>query len=276
MLQIYTSNPPSSHSQHSGTAWVFNRYVSPDYNAGAMTVVFISHSSKDRVVATQVHQRLRDAGYAALFLDFHKTDGIPGGRPWERELYLQLRKADAVVFLASKDSVIAPWCFAEVTIARSQGRPIFPLRLDDQAELALLEDAQWMNLAEGEAAYAQLIEGLRREGLDPVDSFAWDPMRSPYPGLEPFQQDDAAVFFGRDVKTKKLIALLQTTLQQPSGRFVAIIGPSGSGKSSLLRAGLLPRLARMPERWVVLPARFQAAIRLLPSRTAWRRRSPPS
>jgi hypothetical protein len=32
-----------------------------------------------------------------------------------------------------------------------------------------------------------------------------------------------------------------------------VVGPSGSGKSSLVRAGLLPRLARMPERWVVVP-----------------------
>jgi hypothetical protein len=34
---------------------------------------------------------------------------------------------------------------------------------------------------------------------------------------------------------------------------VAVIGPSGSGKSSLVRAGLLPRLARMPKRWLVVP-----------------------
>ena len=49
------------------------------------------------------------------------------------------------------------------------------------------------------------------------------------------------------------LQLLQLTLQRGAGRFVAIIGPSGSGKSSLLHAGLLPRLQRQPERWMLLP-----------------------
>jgi energy-coupling factor transporter ATP-binding protein EcfA2 len=112
---------------------------------------------------------------------------------------------------------------------------------------------QWVNLAEGEPAFARLWAGLRRAGLDPADAFAWDPTRSPYPGLEPFAAEDAAVFFGRDQEVDRLLELLQPTLQRGPGRFVAIVGPSGSGKSSLLRGGLLPRLARLEARWVVLP-----------------------
>jgi energy-coupling factor transporter ATP-binding protein EcfA2 len=50
-----------------------------------------------------------------------------------------------------------------------------------------------------------------------------------------------------------LVELLTPTLQHGPGRFVAVVGPSGSGKSSLLHAGLLPRLAGMPERWLVVP-----------------------
>ena len=61
------------------------------------------------------------------------------------------------------------------------------------------------------------------------------------------------MFFGRERETARLMELLQPTLQRGPGRFVAIVGPSGSGKSSLLHAGLLPRLARQPERWVVVP-----------------------
>jgi hypothetical protein len=61
------------------------------------------------------------------------------------------------------------------------------------------------------------------------------------------------VFFGREPEAVRLVELLQPTLQHGPGRFVAIVGPSGSGNSSLLRAGLLPRLARSPERWVLLP-----------------------
>lgn len=172
---------------------------------------------------------------------------------WERELYVQLRKADGVIFLASTTSVVSHWCFAEVSLARSLGHDIFPLRVDREAWLGLLSDVQWVDLAEGEAAYTRLLAGLRRAGLDPADSFAWDRTSSPYPGLKPFDRQDAAVFFGRDKEILRLEELLNPTLLHSSGRFVAIVGPSGSGKSSLLRAGLLPRLERLPERWVVLP-----------------------
>ncbi|MEJ2858929.1 MULTISPECIES: nSTAND1 domain-containing NTPase [unclassified Saccharothrix] len=62
------------------------------------------------------------------------------------------------------------------------------------------------------------------------------PPRNPYPGLRPFGEDDAALFHGRDEDVERLVRLL--------GRqdVVAVAGPSGSGKSSLVRAGLVPRL----------------------------------
>jgi WD40 repeat protein len=219
-----------------------------------MTSLFVSHSSRDRDAAQQVDRWLRDAGYQALFLDFDPSDGIPAGRRWEGDLYAQLRRCDGVVFLASTDSVASKWCFAELSLARSMGRPVFPLRLDATAWLELLQDVQWTDLAAGEAAFSKLWDGLQQAGLRPADSFGWNPTRSPFPGLEPFDRQDAAVFFGREREIGRLTELLTSTLLRGPGRFVAIVGPSGSGKSSLLRAGLLPRLERVTERWVVVPA----------------------
>ena len=219
-----------------------------------MASLFISHSSSDLAAAGRVVERLAAEGFAALFLDFDPVDGIPAARSWEAELYIQLRRTDAVVFLASATSIASRWCFAEISLARSLDRPVFPLRLEAGVRLDLLNDVQWIDLSEGETAFVRLFAGLRRAGLDPADSFAWDPSRSPYPGLESFSADDAAVFFGRDYEVARLIELLHPTLQRGAGRFVAIVGPSGSGKSSLLRAGLLPRLQRLHSRWVVLPA----------------------
>jgi hypothetical protein len=201
--------------------------------------LFISHSSSDRDAAQRLAERLRTERFAALFLDFDPELGIPAGRNWERELYAQLRKTDAVIFLASTASVASRWCFLEVGLARSLGKPIFPLRLDGDAHLELLDDAQWIDFFDGEPVYARLREGLRRAGLDPADSFSWDPARRPYPGLQPFAAEDAAVFFGRDHEIERLLELVQLTLQRGvAGRLVAIVGPSGSGKSSLVRGGL--------------------------------------
>jgi hypothetical protein len=115
-----------------------------------MASVFISHSSHDRAVTERVVARLRADGFAALFVDFDPEQGIPAGRRWERELYARLRRADAVIFLASEASVASSWCLLEVGLARSLGRPVFPLRLQPGVELPLLADVQWTDLTDPE------------------------------------------------------------------------------------------------------------------------------
>ncbi|WP_051285124.1 hypothetical protein [Aequorivita capsosiphonis] len=59
---------------------------------------------------------------------------------------------------------------------------------------------------------------------------------NPYVGLRPFRDDENLLFFGRDEQTLELLQRLHTN------RFVAVVGSSGSGKSSLIRAGLIPAL----------------------------------
>jgi len=81
----------------------------------------------------------------------------------------------------------------------------------------------------------------------------WTAHRPPYPGLEPFGEDDAGVFYGREAETRELTGRLSPTLTQEAHRFVAVVGPSGSGKSSLVHAGLVPALTIRRRRWVVLP-----------------------
>jgi WD40 repeat protein len=81
----------------------------------------------------------------------------------------------------------------------------------------------------------------------------WTARRPPYPGLEPFGEEDAGVFFGREDETRELVARLTPALAGEAHRFVAVVGPSGSGKSSLVHAGLVPSLTLRRRRWVVLP-----------------------
>ena len=63
----------------------------------------------------------------------------------------------------------------------------------------------------------------------------------PYPGLAAFQPNDAERFFGREQLTAELVARAGEQLARPG--LLMVLGPSGSGKSSLLRAGLLPAVA---------------------------------
>ncbi|MBO3750148.1 WD40 repeat domain-containing protein [Streptosporangiaceae bacterium NEAU-GS5] len=73
-----------------------------------------------------------------------------------------------------------------------------------------------------------------------ADRPSWDG-RSPYQGLVPFGPNQAEVFYGRGEATSRLVAMLTERLERPGP--ILVIGASGAGKSSLLRAGLLPGLA---------------------------------
>ncbi|MFM7167944.1 MAG: ATP-binding protein, partial [Planctomycetaceae bacterium] len=66
--------------------------------------------------------------------------------------------------------------------------------------------------------------------------FAATDQSCPYPGLRPFEKEEAQLFFGRE---SHVAAILQRMRDE---RFVAVTGPSGCGKSSLIRAGVIPAL----------------------------------
>src|SRR5689334_11746500 len=61
---------------------------------------------------------------------------------------------------------------------------------------------------------------------------------NPFPGLRPFETSESTFFFGRKAQVKELLGKLRTM------HFLAVLGPSGSGKSSLVKAGVLAALQR--------------------------------
>ncbi|MFF1724543.1 nSTAND1 domain-containing NTPase [Streptomyces sviceus] len=101
--------------------------------------------------------------------------------------------------------------------------------------------------AEWEARWKAAVEESAGDG-----SRGEDGTLSPYRGLARFETGDSDLFFGREQLTADLVDLLRRR------RFAAVFGPSGSGKSSLLRAGLIPVLRRAQE-----PGPRPAAIRIL-------------
>ena len=60
--------------------------------------------------------------------------------------------------------------------------------------------------------------------------------QNPFPGLRPFREDESHLFFGREKQIDELLNILQNT------RLLAVVGSSGSGKSSLVKCGLIPSL----------------------------------
>ncbi|ELS54291.1 nSTAND1 domain-containing NTPase [Streptomyces viridochromogenes] len=103
------------------------------------------------------------------------------------------------------------------------------------------------DLAEWEARWKEAVEESAGDGSrDEAGSL------TPYRGLARFETGDSDLFFGREQLTADLIDLLRRR------RFAAVFGPSGSGKSSLLRAGLIPVLRQTQE-----PDLRPAAIRIL-------------
>ena len=71
-------------------------------------------------------------------------------------------------------------------------------------------------------------------------------LENPYRGLDAFRESDSALFFGRDDLMRRLWTKFHALQRGHVPRVLPVLGPSGSGKSSLVRAGLLPELVRQP------------------------------
>jgi hypothetical protein len=206
----------------------------------------------------------------------HQPELIPtepapeqAARNTEREKYLALlaEKLKDPAFRAIEGFPIAA---DEAILALSD--PPYHTKVPHKAIMRYIlhytEPGQWQEYYQGLALY--LLGSLKFPNLSPagrrlalvaaamaVDLWQQPHHRylpSPYKGLAAFEPDDAPLFFGRKTEAEQLLAEVQTK------RLVVVSGPSGSGKSSLVWAGLLPRLD--PARWQV--------IRLRPGPAPWR------
>src|SRR3954454_16485021 len=104
-------------------------------------------------------------------------------------------------------------------------------RLSDAASRASAERAEWLAAEDDLVARIVELQGVRERTRPPRD-----PGDSPFKGLESFEVADADLFFGRERLIADMVARLS------GARLMGIVGPSGSGKSSVLRAGLLASL----------------------------------
>jgi Novel STAND NTPase 1/TIR domain len=205
--------------------------------------VFLSYARSDAVAAAELNDWLRARGLRTFF---DRSDLRPGLR-WLPRLEDAIGRSEAVAVLIGRQGMGNTQQyereFALVRQTRDDGFPVIPVLLPgcENPPTGFLQLLTWIDLSRAGSVlgHADSLEALcgaiRRQ---PVAASAVRTRICPYRGLEPFREEDAALFCGRDDAVRSLVARVQ------SCSFVAVVGASGSGKSSLVFAGLLPALRR--------------------------------
>jgi signal transduction histidine kinase len=226
--------------------------------------VFLSHNSQDKPAVERLAHRLTDEAGLCPFLD--KWHLVPG-EPWQEALEEALDQSrTCAVFIGPRG--IGPWEHEEMRAAIEQrvadrAFRVIPVLLPgaergERGRLpAFLTRATWVEFRESlddADAFHRLVAGIK--GIAPgrgPDEVVYEGV-CPYRGLQVFEEEHAPFFFGREAATEWLVNDLRPSTRLRTGpstgsgrggsRFLAVVGPSGSGKSSLVRAGLVPALRR--------------------------------
>jgi len=221
-----------------------------------MSRIFISHSSKDNRDAACLRDWLASNGWDDVFLDLDPILGLAPGEHWQNALKAAADRCEAVLFLISPNWLASHWCLSEFLLAKQLGKRLFPLLIAGASMEGLpneiASDHQAVDLIGDPHGWDRLKQGLRRAGLD-ANSFAFPPGRRPYPGFEPLTEADAAIFFGREAQVLRGLDRLRLMRDAGAERMMVVLGASGAGKSSFLRAGLSPRLRRDDRNFWPLP-----------------------
>ena len=246
--------------------------------------IFLSHSSSDNDAAVALYDWLEHEGWKdEIFLDLSSKRGIAPGERWERALHEAADRCEAVLFLVSKAWLASQWCRREFNLAHRLNKRLFGVLIEDLAiddlPRDLTGDWQLLSLAAGRdhvilhavvpithkevhvhfsaEGLQRLKHGLQRAGLSPKH-FPWPPKddeeRAPYRGLSSLDAKDAGIFFGRDAPVIEALDRLRGLREAAAPRMLVILGASGAGKSSFMRAGLLPRLVRDDRHFLPLAA----------------------
>jgi hypothetical protein len=213
-------------------------------------LLFLSHAGAD----TERAMRLADAIEASpeaqaaglkVWVDKRPDDThrLHAGTPWQDQLERAIAAESTAFGLLLTREGARNWVRLEVRVAldrviaeQRQGGtyPFVPIIADDPGDLAHLppfaQQYQGIRLTADGHGLADLVRVAAR--LDAAQTVRL--VAQPFMGLEAFEAKDAALFFGRRDETKALVERLRTT------NLVLVTGDSGSGKSSLVKAGLIP------------------------------------
>ena len=211
-------------------------------NTGPTFDVFLSYNSLDHEAVTSVAEQLEARG-CSYFIDRWY---LKPGHDWVDALERALAASRSVaVFLGQHE--MGRWQQRERTWAldRQAGDSEFavvPVLLPGcEPPLGFLGQLTWIDLRNNHVDPQQmdaLAGAIRGEKVEWEGLAKPRAMTCPYRGLKYFREEDAKFFFGRDDCTHELLSKIA------SSPIVAVVGASGSGKSSVVRAGLVPALRK--------------------------------
>jgi energy-coupling factor transporter ATP-binding protein EcfA2 len=224
--------------------------------------VFISYSRADSRHAGEIDSILRAKGLRSFF----DRRNLEPGLPWVRALEQAIAAAKAVIVLIGPRGLGNTQQYErELALVRQSRDPTFPVvpvilpdttadRPFDFLNLLTWVDfshvAKVMDAPDELARLLAAVHGAAAPGEVVREAIC------PYRGLDAFREEDAAFFFGRGSESEPDSAIGQLVRKVREDPFVMVVGRSGSGKSSLIYAGLLPALRRERDRfWNVLSLR---------------------
>ena len=214
-----------------------------------MRRVFLSFHSPDRAIALSLKHAIEGALPGTdVFVD---QTHLHHGHLWQPSLFDAMAKAEAFVILIS--TLVGDWQKVEYYEARDRKAKddafvLLPVIIADRtkgpaANLPGLAQLHWIESTEPSAPdpLTKIVAALQsREVAKPAEP--WRAI-NPYRGLVALEEQDADFFFGRESETGKVIDKI---IAAP-GRFIALVGNSGVGKSSLVQAGVIASLKH--QRW---------------------------
>jgi hypothetical protein len=206
--------------------------------------VFLSHKRDDKPEVELLAIRLKGEAGLLPFLDKWQ---LPIGMSWQPELEKAInRSASAAIFFGPHST--GPWHNEEIKLlldkaarTRDDFRVIPVLLPGASADTisGFIKQRTWVDFRSGldnQSAFQRLVAGIKGEAVEP-DGYRLPDEPAPYRGLERFEAEQKDYFFGREADIRRIMERLA------NGPFVAIVGASGCGKSSLVRAGLHTELA---------------------------------
>jgi WD40 repeat protein len=210
----------------------------------ARSQVFLSYNRADQTAVKTIASKLRDAGVEPWLDEWNL---IPG-KPWQEEIETALQTCGScAVFIGPEGT--GPWQNEEMRTAldrrvREDGYRVIPVLLpggvrEERGALpSFLTRVTWVKFQELDDpdALRHLLAGIRDDRPGPRPGSLG---QCPYRGLRYFDVGDADAFHGREALVDLVLDELRGRGAREANRFLGIVGCSGSGKSSFVRAGLL-------------------------------------